>query len=201
MIRKINRWYFRISATTYGPLLLFLAAFAEASFIPFPVVILFIAMLLSNSSNSYLKAGLATLGTVAGAVGGWAIGHFMWLNNESDFTKFAMFMFDHVPGFSVDLYEDIRILYQKYDIWILFTSILTAVPYKYFAVASGLFAMNPATLVLITFISQGIKYTGLALLINRYGTRINEIIHGYFKPVAIFITASAVIAIIMIKIF
>ena len=201
MIRKINRWYFRISATTYGPLLLFLAAFAEASFIPFPVVILFIAMLLSNSSNSYLKAGLATIGTVAGAVGGWAIGHFMWLNNESDFTKFAMFMFDHVPGFSVDLYEDIRILYQKYDIWILFTSIFTPVPYKYFAVASGLFDMNPATLVLITFISQSIKYTGLALLINRYGTRINEIIHGYFKPVAIFITASAVIAIIMIKIF
>ncbi len=201
MIRKINRWYFRISATTYGPLLLFLAAFAEASFIPFPVVILFIAMLLSNSSNSYLKAGLATLGTVAGAVGGWAIGHFMWLNNESDFTKFAMFMFDHVPGFSVDLYEDIRILYQKYDIWILFTSVLTPVPYKYFAVSSGLFDMNPATFVLITFVSQGIKYTGLALLINRYGVRINEIIHGYFKPVAIFITATAVIAIIMIKIF
>jgi membrane protein YqaA with SNARE-associated domain len=201
MIKKLNNWYFRLSGTTYGPVLLFIAAFAEASFIPFPVVVLFIAMLLANSSNSYLKAGVATAGTVAGAAAGWAIGHFIWLNNDADFTGFAVFMFDHIPGFSVDLYEDIRVLYQKYDVWLLFTAVLTPLPYKYFAVSSGMFDMNLGMLLIITLISQALRYMGLAFLINRYGARINEMIHGYFKPVAIFITATAVLAIIMIKIF
>jgi membrane protein YqaA with SNARE-associated domain len=201
MIKKINRWYFKWSETSYGPLMLFIAAFADASFFPFPVLILFITLSLSKNSNSFLYAGTATLGTLAGALGGWAIGHFMWLDKEAGFTGFALFMFDHIPGLSIDLYQDIRILYEKWDLLILVAAVFTPIPYKFFAVSTGLFNTNLIAFLVVTLISQGVRFFLTALLIRKYGAKINILIRNYFKPVAILVSVSVVLAIILIKIF
>lgn len=197
----MNRWYFKWSGTTWGPLMLFIAAFMDSSFFPMPVLILFITLSLSKTHNSFLYAGAATLGTLAGAIGGWTIGHFLMLNSNSEFTRLALFMFDHIPGLSPDLYEDIRLLYEKWDILILGSAIFTPIPFKYFTVAAGIFNMNLLACMIVTVITQGMRYILLALLIRKQGTKINILIHEYFKPVAILITASIILALIIIKIF
>jgi membrane protein YqaA with SNARE-associated domain len=201
MIKKMNHWYFKWSKTSFGPIMLFIAAFADASFFPMPVLILFITLSLAKTQNSILYSTSAIIGTLAGAIGGWSIGHFLMLNKDSEFTRLALFMFDHIPGLSINLYEDIRLLYEKWDMLILFSAILTPIPFKYFTVAAGIFDMNLIEFIAVTVISQGAKFFLVALLIRKYGVKINIVIRNYFKPIAILLTASIILAIIVIKIF
>ena len=197
----MNHWYFKWTKTSYGPLLLFIAAFADSSFFPMPVLIIFITLSLTKAQNSTLFTGAAILGTLAGAIGGWSIGHFLWLDKDSEFTRLALYVFDHVPGLSADLYEDIRVLYGNWGSLILGSAILTPIPFKYFTISAGVFNMNLFVFVLVTLITQGAKFIITTILIKKYGAKINVLIHEYFKPVAILITASIIIALIMIKIF
>jgi membrane protein YqaA with SNARE-associated domain len=201
MIKRINHWYFKWSATSYGPLMLFIAAFADSSFFPMPVVILFITLSLAKIENFYRYTVAVVAGTMAGAIGGWTIGHFLWLGRDSEYTRLALFVFDHIPGLSADLYEEIRILYGKWDLLILGSAIFTPIPFKYFTISAGVFNMNLIAFIVITLLSQGGRFILLALLIKKHGAKINELIHDYFKPVAILLTASIIIALIMIKIF
>jgi membrane protein YqaA with SNARE-associated domain len=197
----MNRWYFKWSGTSWGPLMLFIAAFADSSFFPMPILILFITLSLAKNPNFILYTGSAILGTIAGAIGGWSIGHYLMLNRDSEFTRLALFMFDHIPGLSVDLYEDIRLLYEKWDMLILASAIFTPIPFKYFTISAGVFNMNLVAFITGTLISQGAKFFLVALLIKKYGARINILMREYFKPIAILITVSVIITVIIIKIF
>ena len=200
-MNRLNSWFSKWSHTSYAPLVLFVAAFFDASFIPMPVVILFITLSLTKNPDSFIFVVAATLGTLVGAVGGWSIGHFLWLDRESEFTRLALYVFDHVPGLSPDLYEDIRILYEKWDTLILGSAVLTPIPFKYFTISAGVFNMNLLAFLFVSLISQGIRFMVLALLIKKYGVKIKTLINEYFKPVAILLTASIIISIIIIKIF
>jgi membrane protein YqaA with SNARE-associated domain len=200
-MNRLNQWFSKWSHTSYAPLVLFVVAFADASFIPMPVVILFITLSLTKNPERYIFVVAATLGTLAGAIGGWSIGHFLWLDKDSEFTRLALYVFDHVPGLSPDLYEEIRILYEKWDTLILGSAVLTPIPFKYFTISAGVFNMNLVAFLFVSMISQGLRFLGLAILIQKYGVRIKTLIYEYFKPVAILLTASIIITIIIIKIF
>ncbi|NJK85734.1 MAG: hypothetical protein HC906_06970 [Bacteroidales bacterium] len=118
---------------------MFICAFADASFFPVPTPMLFIGLALLNIKNTYKLAVSGTLGTTAGTVIGYIIGYFAWTTSSGDFTGIAHFFFKFIPGFSVDVYEKIRILYLKWDFWILFTAGYTPIPYKLFSISSGVF--------------------------------------------------------------
>jgi membrane protein YqaA with SNARE-associated domain len=201
MIKKLQVWSLQWAKTKWGTWLLFFCAFADASILPLPTPYFFLALTLLNINNAYKYALFATLGTLFGAIAGYSIGHFAWLTMNGEFTGFAQFIINHIPGFSEAVYNNIQVQYAKWDFWILFLASLLPLPYKIFSISSGVFDINIFVFCIATLISQGIRYYLLALLIIKIGPEVKKLLKAKLKPIAIAATICIAITIIVIKVF
>jgi len=199
--KKLHVWSLQWANTKWGAWSLLICAFADASFIPLPTPLFFSTLTLLNIKKANNYALLATLGTLLGAIAGYSIGHFAWLNANGDFTGLAQFLFDYIPGFSEGVYNKIQIQFVKWDFWILFIASFILVPYKLFSISSGVFDINIFIFCFATLISQGIKYILLALLIIKIGPEAKKIFEFKLNPIVIKATAFYARAIDVIKTF
>jgi membrane protein YqaA with SNARE-associated domain len=200
-LKKFHIWSLQWANTKWGTWSLFICAFADASFLPLPTPMFFLALALLNITKTYKYALFATLGTLSGAIAGYAIGHFAWINMHGEFTGLAQFLFNNFPGFSEDIYNKIQILYSKWDFWILFIASVLPLPYKIFSISSGVFDISIFIFCTATLISQGIKFFLLALLIIKSGPEVKKLLEYNLKPIAIVVTACIAIAIFAFKLF
>ncbi|MFA5819715.1 MAG: DedA family protein [Bacteroidales bacterium] len=187
--------------TKWGIWALVICAFADASILGLPTPMLFLALTLLNIKKAYKYALFGTLGTLTGALVGYSIGHFAWLNTNGEFTGLAQFLFNNIPGFSETGYDKIHILYAKWDFWILFIAASLPLPYKIFSISPGVFDINIFIFCVATLISQGIKFFILAILTIKLGPEVKKLFEFNWKPVAIIVTATIAIAIVIIKVF
>jgi membrane protein YqaA with SNARE-associated domain len=201
VFRKLNIRILKWANTKWGVWALFLCAFADASIFGLPTPMLFLALALLNIKKVYRYALFGILGTLAGSVAGYSIGHFAWLDTNGEFTGLAQFMFNNIPGFSEAGYNKIHILYANWDFWILFIAAALPLPYKLFSISSGVFDINFLIFSFTTLISQGIKFFLLALLTVKLGPEVKKLIEFNWKPIAIIATASIAITIVVFKIF
>jgi len=201
VFRKLNIRILKWANTKWGVWALFLCAFADASIFGLPTPMLFLALALLNIKKVYRYALFGILGTLAGSVAGYSIGHFAWIDTNGEFTGLAQFMFNNIPGFSEAGYNKIHILYANWDFWILFIAAALPLPYKLFSISSGVFDINFLIFSFTTLISQGIKFFLLALLTVKLGPEVKKLIEFNWKPIAIIATASIAITIVVFKIF
>jgi membrane protein YqaA with SNARE-associated domain len=199
-IRKLYDWMLHWAETPYGPLALFIIAFAESSFFPIPPDALLIALALGAKDRSFYFATLSTIGSVFGAALGYAIGYYVWWETAGvEFTPVAYFFFEYIPGFKQALFFDIQELYRQYDFWIVFTAGFTPIPYKVFTIASGAFAVNVAMFLVASTISRGARFFLVAALLWKFGEPIREFIDKYFDWLAIAFTVLLVGGFVLIK--
>lgn len=184
--------------TKGGGWVLFICAFADASFLPLSTAVLFLALTSLNITNAYKYALYGTLGTLFGALAGYAIGHFAWLTADGAFTGLAQFLFHHLPGFSEAIFNEINVQFVKWDFWILFVAVFIPIPYKLFSISSGAFDMNIFMFCAAALISQAIKFHLLALLIIHIGPEVKKLPALKFKHIAII--ATVVITAVMVTI-
>ena len=199
--KRLHVWSLQWANTKWGIWALVICAFADASFFGLPTPILFLALALLNIKKAYKYALFGTLGTLAGAIAGYSIGHFAWLNTDGEFTRLAQFLFNNIPGFSEAGYDKIQILYAKWDFWILFVAAALPLPFKIFSISSGVFDINLLIFCIATLISQGIKFFLLAILTIKLGPEVKKLFEFNWKPVAIIATATIAITILIFKIF
>jgi len=198
--KRIRAWSMHWAGTKWGAWALFICAFADASFFGLPAPMFFLALALLNISKVYKYALFGILGTLAGALAGYAIGHFAWLNTNGEFTGLAQFLLNNIPGFSEAGYNKIHILYEKWDFWILFIAAALPLPFKIFSISSGVFDINIFIFCVATLISQGIKFLLLALLTIKLGPEVKKLFKFNWKPIAIIAMASIAAAVFVIKV-
>ncbi len=186
LAKRTYDWMLSWGASRWGMLALFCFAFAESSFFPIPPDVLLIALCLGAVARSFRFAALCTLGSICGAAVGYAIGFFLWQNTAGEYTALAQFFFDHV--FSVEAFERVGALYDRYNFWIVFTAGFTPLPYKLFTVTGGLFHINFALFILASVISRGLRFFLIAGLIWRFGAPIKHFIDRYFNLLAVAFT-------------
>ena len=121
LIRNLYDWVLKWSESKYGPIALGIMAFAEASFFPIPPDVLLIALALGMRSKSIQYGLICSIGSVLGAVCGYAIGSLLWWNGVDQFSQLAQFFFNSIPGFSPDLFYLIKTKYEVWNFWIIFT--------------------------------------------------------------------------------
>ncbi|MDP3002504.1 MAG: DedA family protein [Bacteroidales bacterium] len=199
--KRLHIWSLQWANTKWGIWALVICAFADASILGLPTPMLFLALTLLNIKKAYKYALLGTLGTLSGAIAGYSIGHFAWLNAHGEFTGLAQFLFNNIPGFSEDIYNKIHILYAKWDFWILFVAAALPIPFKIFSISSGVFDINLIIFCTATLISQGIKFFLLAILTIKLGPEVKKLFEFNWKPIAIIATATIAIVIVIIKVF
>lgn len=199
--KRLHAWSLQWANTKWGVWALFICAFADASFLGLPTPMLFLALALLNIRKTYMYALVGILGTLSGAIAGYSIGHFAWINTNGDLTRLAQFLLNNIPGFSEAGYDKIHILYAKWDFWILFVAAALPLPYKIFSISAGVFDINIFIFCVATLISQGIKFFLLSLLTIKLGPEVKKLLEFNWKPIAIVATACIAIAIIVIKVF
>ena len=200
-MKSLYTWGVEWANTKWGAWALFICAFADASFLPMPTPMFFISVTLLNITNAYKYALFCTLGTLTGAIAGYTIGHFVWLDAHGEFTALARFVFENIPGFTEAVYQSIHIQFTKWGLGILFLAPFIPVPYKLFSISSGAFDMNIFIFSFGTLIGQGLRFYLLSFMIIKLGPRIKEMLKFNKKPIAIMATACIAIAIIAIKVF
>jgi len=200
-LKQMYNWVLKWAETPYGPLALFILAFVESIFFPIPPDVLLIALALGSSAKAFRFALNCTIGSVSGAFVGYAIGHFAWITSSGEFTGFANFFFNNIPGFSVGLFNSIKALFVEWDFWIIFTAGFTPIPYKVFTITSGVFDINIIMFFIASLISRGARFFLVAFLIWKFGPSIKRFIEKYFNMLAMGFTVVLIGGFVAIKYF
>lgn len=201
ILKRFHSWILQRANTKWGMWALFICAFADASFLPLPTPMIFLALAFLNISKVYSYALFGTLGTLSGAIAGYSIGYFAWTYTNGEFTIVANFFFNNIPGFSEEVYFKIQNLYSKWDFWILFIAAALPLPYKIISISSGVFDINIFIFSIATLFSQGLKFFLLAFLTVKLGVEVKRHLQYNWKKLTIITTASIAILIIVFKVF
>lgn len=198
-IRKIYDWVLHWAETPYGPIALFILAFAESSFFPIPPDALLIALALGVRKKSFYFAALCTSASVLGALLGYSIGHFVWWADLNEFSNVANFFFANIPGFTHEIFYKVKELYDEWNFWIIFTAGFTPIPYKVFTITGGAFNVNIILFIIASIIGRAGRFFLVSFLIWKYGEHIKEFIDKYFNWLAIGFTVLLIGGFIGIK--
>lgn len=199
IIRKLYDWVLHWADTKYGAVALFILAFAESSFFPIPPDALLIALVLGSQKKAFKFAAICTVASVAGALFGYAIGHFLWWTPTNEFTGIATFFFNNIPSFTPEAFYKIQSMYEQYDFWIIFTAGFTPIPYKIITISSGAFSINIIMFIVASVISRGARFFLVAFLIWKFGPQIKTFIDKYFNWLAIAFTVLLIGGFVAIK--
>ena len=167
MLRRMYDWCIAAADKPYALWLMGAVSFAESSFFPIPPDVMLIPMSLARPQKAWLYALVCTVTSVAGGVVGYAIG---------------ALLYDSVGQWLINLYgygdkvEAFRASYAEYGAWIILLKGLTPIPYKLVTITSGFADYNLLLFVIFSVIARGGRFFIVAILLNRYGTWIREVI-------------------------
>jgi len=184
MIRKLYDWVLQWAETPYGPVVLFLLAFAESSFFPIPPDVLLIALALGARNKSLYFALLCSIASISGGLFGYGIGHFLWWEGSA-YSAIAHFFFNNIPGFTEHLFMSIQQQYSEYGFVIIFTAGFTPIPYKIFTISAGAFDISFPLFLIASTISRSARFFLVAGLIGKFGKPISIFIDKYFNLLTI----------------
>lgn len=196
-LKRLYNWVLDWSNTKWGPLALFILALTEASFFPLPPDVLLIALCLGMPKKSFRYSTICLIGTIVGAVLAYLLGYYMWQTPSGEYTGLAQWFYSNV--FSVEAFNEIRVLFEEYDFWIIFTAGFTPVPYKLFTIAAGVFNLDFTMFMIASAISRGARFFLVGWLIWKFGAPIKSFIDKYFNLLVIAITVLLIGGFVLIK--
>ncbi|MFR9620356.1 MAG: VTT domain-containing protein [Rikenellaceae bacterium] len=197
ILKSIYNWMLSWSESRYGVVALLLFAIAESSFFPIPPDVLLIALCLGMPKRSFRFAAVCMVGSIVGAIGGYAIGSALWQSSGGEYTAIANFFFNNV--FTLEQFSSVGELYDQYNFWIIFTAGFTPIPYKIFTITAGVFDINFMMFILASIVSRGGRFFLIAWLIWRFGAPIKVFIDKYFNLLAIAFTVVLIGSFALVK--
>ncbi len=199
ILRKLYDWVLSWAHSPYGSAALFIIAFAEASFFPIPPDALLIALILGARVKAFKYATECMIASVLGAMLGYAIGYYLWWSGPEQFSDLAYFFFTNVPGFTEQVFYNVKYLFDEWNFWVIFTAGFTPIPFKVFTVSGGAFDINFGLFVLAAIIGRAARFFLVAALIWKYGENIKNFIDKYFNLLAILFTILLLGGFVVIK--
>ncbi len=148
----------------YGVIGLFILSFVEASFFPLPPYLLLIPMTLASPQFGPLYALIGTAGSILGGVFGYAIGF-----------RVGRPILTHL--FNPENSGKVESLFLRYGGWAIAIGGITPIPYKIFAIMSGVFQMPIFTFITTSAIARSIHFFSGALLLMFYGPKVADYLH------------------------
>lgn len=199
MVRRLYDWVLSLAHHPSGPWALFLLAVAESSVFPIPPDVLLIALCVGAITRSYRFALICTAGSVLGGMLGYSIGYLLWYGAGGQESAVAAFFFDHVPGMSREGFERLRLLYEQWNFWVVFTAGFTPIPYKVITITAGVFRIDFLLFLLASVVGRAGRFFLVAWLIHRYGAGITRFIDRWFNPLALAFTVLLVGGVLALK--
>jgi membrane protein YqaA with SNARE-associated domain len=174
--RRLYDWVLSWAESRWGTVALFGLSFAESSFFPVPPDPLLMALGLGKRSRSLYYAFVCSVASVLGGILGYIVGAYLW-----DAVRDICFTYLFRP----DQFESVRVAYDTYNFWVVFTAGFTPIPFKVFTITGGVFGINFAVFVLASAIGRSARFFLVAGLIYRFGAPIRRFIDRYFNLLSI----------------
>jgi membrane protein YqaA with SNARE-associated domain len=165
-------------------------AVAESSVFPIPPDPLLITMVLAKPKRYLRFAAICTIGSVVGGIIGYLVG---------------VALFETVGQWIINTYhlqEDfitVGELYAGSAFLTLFTAAFTPIPYKLFAIAAGVFAINFPIFVLASILGRGGRFFLVALLMYHFGKRYKDRIEKYVDVLSIAFVILIILGVLAVR--
>ena len=198
-LRNLYDWVLKWSNSKYGPLMLGLMAFAEASFFPIPPDVLLIPLALGLRAKALRLAFICSLGSILGAIFGYVIGSFLWWEGVNQFSWLARLFFNVIPGFTPEIFYSIQTKYEIWNFWVVFTAGFTPIPFKVITISAGAFDINFILFVIASTLSRSARFFLLSALIWKFGESMRDFIDKYFNLLAIIFMILLIGSFVLIK--
>jgi len=198
-LRNLYDWVLKWSNSKYGPLMLGLMAFAEASFFPIPPDVLLIPLALGLRAKALRLAFICSLGSILGAIFGYVIGSYLWWEGVNQFSWLARLFFDVIPGFTPEIFYSIQTKYEIWNFWVVFTAGFTPIPFKVITISAGAFEINFILFVIASTLSRSARFFLLSALIWKFGEPMRVFIDKYFNLLAIIFMILLIGSFVLIK--
>ncbi|MBI2424726.1 MAG: DedA family protein [Candidatus Hydrogenedentes bacterium] len=192
IVRRMYDWVLSWAETPYGSVALFLLAFVESSIFPIPPDVLLIALCVGHRSKAFRFAAICTVGSVLGAMVGYAIGAGAWAAVDDYF-------FTYVPGFTHTTFDRVGGLYEEWNFWVVFAAAFTPLPYKVVTIAAGVFAINFPMFVIASIVGRSARFFLVAGLLYLYGEPIRVFIDKWFNLLVVVFTLLLIGGFVVLK--
>jgi len=180
-LRRLYEWMLSWAGHPAGVWALFVLAVVESSVFPIPPDVLLIALSIGHPPQAFWFATVCSIGSVLGAMVGYAIGYGVW-HLVSDF------FFTYVPGFTPDLFKSVCEQYEKYSFWIVFTAAFTPIPFKVITISAGVTKISFLPFVIASIVGRAARFFLVAGSIWKFGAPMKVFIEKYFDLLTIAVT-------------
>lgn len=155
----------------HAPRYLTLMSAAESVFFPIPPDVMLAPMSLAKPRSWWRYALLCTLGSVAGGLLGYAIGHF-----ALDLVWPWVVRMGWQPAF-----ENIQTLFVEHGLLFVFIAGFTPIPYKVFTIASGSLGVGLLPFLLGSLLGRGTRFFLVAGLMAWGGPKLEPVLKRYIE--------------------
>lgn len=178
-----------IRASTHPHAVVYLCAlaFAEASFFPVPPDVMLVPMVLARPWRARPLAGLTTVFSVLGGIGGYAIGFFV-IDSVSPIL--------HTLGYWQS-YLEVSGWFAHWGFWTVLLAGFSPIPYKVFTIASGAAHMQLPAFAFAALIGRGLRFYLEAILVSWAGPRVEPLLRRYMDALGWAMIGAIAIAILV----
>jgi membrane protein YqaA with SNARE-associated domain len=170
MLRRLYDWTLAKAAHRHAGAWLALFAFVEASFFPIPPHPLLGLMCLADPKRAVRFAVIATLGSVAGGLLGYAIGHFLFASIGAQLLS-LLHLSHSFPYAACQL--------RANAFYLIIGKGVTPIPFKLVTITAGFVGVPIATFVVASLISRSISFMIVGVLFRLFGAPIKAFIDRY----------------------
>ncbi len=163
-----------------APALLTGLSFAEAVVFPVPPEVMLAPMCLSQPRRGFWFATLSLLGSLAGAVLGYMLGHFAYELVKPLFA--ALGWIDRIDA-QVSYLRDIAAQSPWQAFWILVIAGFTPIPLKIFTWAAGIVGVPMLPFLASMLVGRGKRVYLIAAAIRLGGVRAEATLRRYIEPI------------------
>ncbi|MFC1584277.1 YqaA family protein [Fibrobacterota bacterium] len=177
---RLAEFFIQFVNTPWAPVLLTVHSFLESSFLPGAHDFFLVAVCVFKPEWAFFFAFFSTIGSTCGGAFGYSLGKFGGRPILEKFTH-------------KQIVDTVEKSYKKYGIWAVAVAGFTPVPFKLFAICSGIFEINFRKFVIVSFFARGARFCSVSALLYFVGPHIKDYIITYFNIFSIVIITVSII--------
>jgi membrane protein YqaA with SNARE-associated domain len=192
-LRALYDWTLHWGETPQALTALFLIALAESSVFPIPPDVLLIAIVAARPASWLIAPALCTLGSVIGAVLGYAIGSaFMATAGQAIIDFYA----------AQEYWDRVIVLYNgPWGVWFLAAAAFTPIPYKVATIAAGATGMPLVPFVLVSALGRAGRFFLVAGILRAFGPPVRRTLEKHFDLAALIFVALGLGGFLVLRFF
>lgn len=165
----------------YGILGIIIAALIEPIFMPLPMEVVFIPIVITNTKKAFFYSLILVTFSAAGSVIGYIIGKSIGRNILKKLI-------------SEENLEKIEDKYNKNAFLAILTSAFTPIPYEAYVLSAGIFKVNFIKFITSAVLSRAIRYIPQGIIISLYGVTLITVIKNYTIVIGITVLMAILLA-------